>query len=243
MCSGLMVVGHRLDCYSLLSVVFAVFLGLPGHGSLAQDILSLSSRSSSRCAFLQLGPFVMPCLSGYSSPSSVCSLSRTALIVSLLRYVAFLFRHLVCLVPSHGGQGHVYQKALRAKSKKIHRTNILHPHPPSTSPLYPTHSRLFPPLSPCPPTVIHQVADCLSTRCLWATTAISGALDHTAVLALPNHPRLPGLGTTDAIITINTSHPSPPSFPLPPSPRRWGIFNLPTALQAPSTLPCIKYFH
>ena len=41
MCSGLMVVGHRLDCYSLLSVVFAVFLGFPGHGSLAQDILSL----------------------------------------------------------------------------------------------------------------------------------------------------------------------------------------------------------
>ena len=41
MCSGLMVVGHRLDCYSLLSVVFAVFHGHSGHGSLAQDIFSL----------------------------------------------------------------------------------------------------------------------------------------------------------------------------------------------------------
>jgi len=48
------------------------------------------------------------------------SLSRTALNVSLLRYVAFLFRPLVCLVSSHGGYGYVYQKALRAKSKKIH---------------------------------------------------------------------------------------------------------------------------
>ena len=35
------------------------------------------------------------------------SLSRTALNVSLLRYIAFVFRLLVCLVPSHGGHGHV----------------------------------------------------------------------------------------------------------------------------------------
>ena len=51
---------------------------------------------------------------------SLQSLSRTALNVSLLRYVAFVFRCLVCLVSSHEGYGHVYQKASRAKSKKIH---------------------------------------------------------------------------------------------------------------------------
>ena len=46
---------------------------------------------------------------------SLQSLSRTALNVSLLRYIAFVFRLLVYLVPSHGGHGHVYQKASRAK--------------------------------------------------------------------------------------------------------------------------------
>jgi hypothetical protein len=46
-------------------------------------------------------------------------LSRTALNVSLLRYIAFVFRLLVCLVPSHRGHWHVYQKALRAKAEDI----------------------------------------------------------------------------------------------------------------------------
>lgn len=73
MCSGLTVVGHPLDCYSLLSVVFAVFHGHLGHGSLAQDFLSLSTLIFPMC-IPQLGSFVMFCLSGYHLPSSVCSL-------------------------------------------------------------------------------------------------------------------------------------------------------------------------
>jgi hypothetical protein len=52
----------------------------------------------------QLGLLVIPCLSGHHSSSSVCNLSRTALIVSLLRYVAFVFRLLVCLVPPWGSR-------------------------------------------------------------------------------------------------------------------------------------------
>jgi hypothetical protein len=160
MCSGLMVVGHCLDCYSLLSVVFAVFHGHP--------VTVPSLRTSSHFPHAH-PPDAHPSNSALCdallarvSPSvvSLQSPSRTALIVSLLRYVAFLFRHLVCLVPSDGGQGHVYQKALRAKSKKIHRTNILHPHLPSTSPLYPTPTTYSHPCSLAhqPPTTRLRIA-------------------------------------------------------------------------------------
>ena len=117
MCSGLMVVGHRLDCYSLLSVVFAVFHGHP--------VTVPSHRTSSHSphahppdAHPPTRPLCDALLVRIShSVVSLQSLSRTALNVSLLCYVAFVFRRPVCLVPSHGGHGHVYQKALRAKSK------------------------------------------------------------------------------------------------------------------------------
>lgn len=108
MCSGLMVVGHRLDRYSLLSVVFAVFHGHFGHGSLALDILSHFA------LILPMGipptrPLCgVPLVRISLSVVSLQSLSRTALNVSLLRYIAFVFRFLVCLVPSHGSHGHVY---------------------------------------------------------------------------------------------------------------------------------------
>jgi hypothetical protein len=77
---------------------------------------------------------------------SLQSLSRTALNVSLLRYIAFVLRLLVCLVPSHGGHGHVYQKALRAKVEEdifalISRI-LTHVHPSPTN--IPTLPRLFP---------------------------------------------------------------------------------------------------
>jgi len=148
MCSGLMVVGHRLDCYSLLSVVFAVFHGHSRHGSLAQDILSLSSRSSSRCA-PQTWPLCDILLVRTSlSVVSLQFLSRTALNVSLLRYIAFVFRLLVYLVPSHEGHGRV-SKGVEGKSRRRYiRTNILHPHPPPPFPLRhlptPTHSAYSP---------------------------------------------------------------------------------------------------
>ena len=141
MCSGLMVVGHCLDRYSLLSVVFAVFHGHPSHGSLAQDILSLFALTPSMrtpptrplCGILLVRISL--------SVVSFQSLSRTALNVSLSRYVAFVFRLLVCLVPSHGGHGHVYQKVLRAKVQEDIFTLIscilTHLHLPlPTSPLH-----------------------------------------------------------------------------------------------------------
>ena len=97
---------------------------------------------------------------------SLQSLSRTALNVSLLHYIAFLFRLLVYLVPTHGGHGHV-SKGVEGKSRRRYiRTNILHPHPPSPSPsdiptpLHPYPPRLFP-FSSRPPIVTRKVADCL----------------------------------------------------------------------------------
>jgi hypothetical protein len=142
MCSGLMVVGHRLDCYSLLSVVFAVFLGHPGHGSLAQDILSL---------FTLIPPMRVPptwplCGALLVRNYSVVSLqtpSRTALNVSLLRYIAFVFRLLVCLVPPIWGSRTCVSKGVEGNSRRRYiRTNILHPHhshfhPHSTPPTPP----------------------------------------------------------------------------------------------------------
>jgi hypothetical protein len=47
------------------------------------------------------------------------SLSCTALNVSLLRYIAFLFGLLVRLGSLPSGHWHVYQKALRAKAEDI----------------------------------------------------------------------------------------------------------------------------
>ena len=144
MCSGLMVVGHRLDRYSLLSVVFAVFHGHSRHGSLAQDILSLFTLIS-RCACLSNSASLCILLVRTSLiVVSLQSLPRTALNVSLLRYIAFVFRLFVCVVPSHGGHGHV-SKGVKGKSRRRYiRTNILHPHPPSPSPNIPTLPRLFP---------------------------------------------------------------------------------------------------
>jgi len=80
---------------------------------------------------------------------SLQSLSRTALNVSLLRYIAFVFRLLVYLVPSHGGHGHVYQKASRAKVEEdifaliscilTHFHPLRHPHPVPIHPAYSPH--------------------------------------------------------------------------------------------------------
>jgi hypothetical protein len=136
--SGLMVVGHRLDRYSLLSVVFAVFHGHP-RSRFPRTGHPLTPRTSSDVHASNSTPSGVSLVGTSLSAISLQSPSRTALNVSLSRYIAFVFRLPVCRVPSHGGHGHVYQKALRAKVEDI-RTNILRPHPPSTSPLYP---RLF----------------------------------------------------------------------------------------------------
>lgn len=116
--SGFMVVGHCLDCYSLLSVVFAVFPGrspsrFPRTGHLPNPLTLILPMG-----ILPTRPLVVPCLSGSLSVVSSQSLYRTALNVSFLRYIAFVFR-LVCPVPSHGGYGHV-SKGVEGKKLKIY---------------------------------------------------------------------------------------------------------------------------
>ena len=96
---------------------------------------------------------------------SLQSLSRTALNVSLLRYIAFVFR-LVYLVSSHGGHGHVYQKASRAKVEEdifaLISCILTHLHPPLRHPHSIPPLSISPiPTSPRPPIIIHRVADCL----------------------------------------------------------------------------------
>ena len=94
-CSGLMVVGHRLDCYSLLSVVFAVFSSvIPGHGSLVQDIPPFPPHSSFRCAYLQLGPVWYPARQGITpvvSPQFLAPLSMFLYCATLLSCFVFSF--------------------------------------------------------------------------------------------------------------------------------------------------------
>jgi hypothetical protein len=114
LCSGLMVVGHRLDCYSLLSVVFAVFFF--GH----PPVTVPSRRTSpnlfppSRCACLQSA-------SRCHARQGITLRRQFAISFShrsecfFIALIAFLFRRFVCLVPPNGGHGHVYQKALRAE--------------------------------------------------------------------------------------------------------------------------------
>jgi len=97
-------------------------------------------------------------LAGISlSVVSLQSLSRTALNVSLLRYIAFVFR-LVYLVPSHGGHGHVYQKASRAKVEEdifaLISSILTHLDPPPSD--IPTPPLSIPPIPPtAPPTDCH----------------------------------------------------------------------------------------
>jgi hypothetical protein len=194
MCSGLMVVGHHLDCYSLLSVVFAVFHGHSGHGSLAQDILSLPSRSSSRCAQLQLGFFVASCLSGYHSPSFAISFSHRSECFSIALHC---FRVSSPCLPGNlpWGSRTCVTKGVEGKSRSRYiRTNVLHPHShlhlPPPSPLYltPTYSRLFP-SSPRLPILIHQVADCLfisPSGCNCCDISCAGLLHH--ILGGPPYP-------------------------------------------------------
>jgi hypothetical protein len=119
MCSGLMVVGHCLDCYSLLSVVFTVFHGHPGHGS-SHRTSSHSHAHLPRCTCLQLGLLVTPCLPGitlcrqfaisFSHRSECFFIVLRCFRVSSPRLPGFL----------HGGSRSMYQKALRTKSKKIY---------------------------------------------------------------------------------------------------------------------------
>lgn len=113
-----MVVGHRLDCYSCFPL-FSLFSSVtPGHGSLAQDILqSLTLISDAHTSNSASGgtPSVEFTTVVISQP-----LSRTALNVSLLRYIAFVFRLLVCLVPLPGGHEHVSRGVEDKKSKKIY---------------------------------------------------------------------------------------------------------------------------
>ena len=134
--SGLMVVGHRLDCYSCF-LLFSQFSSvIPGHGSLAQDILQsftlIPDAHTSNPA---------SCGTPSVEPTTVVisqSLSRTALNVSLSRYIAFVFRLLVCLVPSLGVMV-MYQKALRAKVEDILLLISYIPH------LDPHHPTYYPP--------------------------------------------------------------------------------------------------
>lgn len=134
-----MVVGHRLDCYSCFPS-FSQFSSVTlGHGSLAQDIpqsLTLipdaHTSNSASCGT----PSVESTTVVISQP-----LSRTALNVSLLRYIAFVFRLLVCLVPSPGVMN-MYQKASRAKVEEdifllISYVSHLDPHPTDHPTYYP----------------------------------------------------------------------------------------------------------
>ena len=102
--------------------------------------------------------------------ASLRNLFSHALNVSLLRYIAFVFRLLVCLVPSHGGHGHVYQKASRAKPK-IYSHNILRPRPPSP-PLY--HTPVASPITyhPLGCGLLIYIADCelLRFQLHWTTS-------------------------------------------------------------------------
>lgn len=112
-------------CWSLFRLLLFAFrrfrsfsrslpVTVPSHRT-SSDPLSLVSR----CAHFN-SAFCSALLAGASLfVVSSQSFSRTALNVSLLRYIAFVFRLLVCLVPSHGGHGHVYQKASRAKVEDI----------------------------------------------------------------------------------------------------------------------------
>ena len=176
------------------------------------------------------------------------SLSRTALNVSLLRYIAFVFRLLVCLVPSHrGGHGHVYQKALRGNSRRYIRTNIcILTHLPTPTINIPTLS-----------TPAHSPSHRLDRQSL--STRLRIAHSHAVCEQLlrsqlhwttphswrpKNPPWLAGLGVIGADVTVNTSPSSPPSFY--PSPCDDGVISilLPSPLLSkPPAPPCIKYFH
>jgi hypothetical protein len=137
-------------CYSLLSVVFHVFHGHPSHGSLAQDILSLSSRTFSCCVRLQLGPWWCPTCQDIAF--------RRQFAISFSHRSECFFIALRCFRVSssrlHGslswGHGHVYQKAMKGKSRRYVRTNILHPYPSLPSPLHSTPSNSHLP-HPFPP--------------------------------------------------------------------------------------------
>lgn len=147
-----MVVGHRLDCYSCFPSFSQFSSVTPRHGSLAQDIPQ---------SFTLIPDVPTSNLASCGTPSVGSttvvisqSLSRSALNVSLLRYIAFLFRLLVCLVPSSGVTD-MYQKALRAEVEE----DIFPPisYIPATYRL----PHLLPFSSPRPPITVHPVADCL----------------------------------------------------------------------------------
>jgi len=244
MCSGLMVVGHCLDCYSLLSVVFAVFHGHP--------VTVPSHRTSSHPPHAhppdvrppQLGPFVMPCLSGITlSRQFAISLSHRSecffialrcFRVSSSRLPGSLSWGSRPCVPK-GVEGKVEEDTLPLISCVL--THLQHPR---STPPSPSHPPLL--SSPRPPTAIHQVADCLFARCLWAIVAISVALDRAIILEAPSS--LPGLGITDMNITINTSVAAFLSLPALPATMGYIYPPLPPHCSpSPQHLPCIKYFH
>ena len=113
---------------------------VPSHRTSSHSLHArpLDARSPTR-------PLWYPACQGIASVVSYQSLSRTALNVSLLRHIAFVFRLLVCLVPSDGGLRACVSKGVEGKSRRRYiRTNIcilthlhhLHlQHPHSTPPI------------------------------------------------------------------------------------------------------------
>jgi hypothetical protein len=189
MCSGLMVVGHRLDCYSLLSVVFAVFHGHPVTAP-SHRTSSLSSRSSSRCACLQLGLSLW-----YPARQDITFRRQFAISFSHRSECFFIALH--CFRVSSScppgsllwGSRPCVPKGVEGKVEEdifaLISCILTHLHP---YPQYP-HST--------PPTLAYSTSRLLAhqssstrlriayLRCSRATVAISAVLDHTTFLAGP----------------------------------------------------------
>jgi len=168
-CSGLMVFGCRLDCYSLLSIVSVVFIGLP------------RSRFSRTGHPLTLFTLILPMRIPPTWPLCGALLARIPLSVissqslshtALFLYCATLLSYLYCATllsylvfsfawfsPMWGSRTRV-SKGVDGKSRRRYiRTNILHPH----------HSHPHP--HSTPPTSAYSPLRCLahqssSTR-LW----------------------------------------------------------------------------
>ena len=100
--SGLMVVGHRLDatlCFPSFSTFSTVTpVTVPSHRTSSHSL-----HAHSPAAYVSnSAPGGVLLVRTSLSVVSLQSLSRSALNVSLSRYVAFVFPLLVCMVPSHG---------------------------------------------------------------------------------------------------------------------------------------------
>ena len=229
MCSGLMVVGHRLDCYSLLSVVFAAF-------SRSLPVSVLPHRTSSNPFSASRGVLIVrvspPVVNSFSHRSQCFFIALHCFRVSSS-----------CLPGSLSSRScATCIKRRQVKSRRYIRIIsciLAHPHPHSITPPPPVTSPV------APPSTYHlPVADCLfislivNDCCGFSCTGlhhILGGRTSSATLRACNdlrkhyskHPSFV------AASLPSTSHPTTRYLsPLPP--------RCSPGFPAP---PCIHYFH